>query len=523
MQLLVNHNPVDLEVHPGGVALDLLRGPLGLSGVKEGCREGDCGACTILHGHLQDGRIIYQSVVSCLLPLGDCAGTHLVTIEGLNPAPAATGPFADRHPVTPLQQAFVDQGAIQCGFCTPGLVMALTGWLLNAASWDEEEALLSVAGNICRCTGYLAIRRAIRQVLTRLPDAAAPRLDSLIAAGYLPAWFAAVPAQLAALQPPAAAGAARGTDEPAVPEAAAGIQLDGAGKAAPDADEPALSETAVELRPSAAGAPAPGIIRVAGGTDLFVQKPEALESASLELLSRRPDLGGITVAAGHCRIGGAVTVEELRRSSALATALPGLPHYLRLISSTQIRNRATVAGNLVNASPIGDLTILLLALAAEVELSDNMLSRHLPLRAFYLGYKKLDLQEGELVAAVHFALPGAGDLFNFEKVSRREHLDIASVNSACLLRHNGATVEEVHLSAGGVAPVPLYLERCCAYLRGRELDEAVLTEALRVAGGEIAPMSDVRGTAEYKQLLLGQLLRAHFIRLLPGRFAGEEA
>ena len=463
MRMLINQNTVDLEHPPGWVALDLLRGELGLTGVKEGCREGDCGACTILLGRLHDGCITYRSVVSCLLPIGDCAGKHLVTIEGLN------GPG-----LNPLQQAFVKEGAVQCGFCTPGLILALTAWLLNAPVWDEEEALLSIAGNICRCTGYLAIRRAVRRILAGLPAASAgSRLETLIAAGYLPVWFREAPVHLAALDQPLS---------PAIPGAA---------------------------------------VAVGGGTDLYVQKPARLESAPVELLSERPDLRGIEIQGNWCRIGGGVTVEELRLAPELGAHLPGLAGFLRLVSSTQIRNRATLAGNLVNASPIGDLTIILLALEAEVELHDGAVFRTLPLRRFYLGYKKLARREEELVTAVRFPLPQPGDYFNFEKVSRREHLDIASVNSACLLRMIDGVVEEVHLSAGGVAPIPLCLEKCSAYLRGRELEEATLTEAMRVAGDETAPISDVRGSAEYKRLLLRRLLRVHLTPFLPERRQGR--
>jgi xanthine dehydrogenase small subunit len=460
MYMVVNQNPVDRELNPGQVALDFLRAGLGLTGVKEGCREGDCGACTILLGRTYGEQLIYQSVVSCLLPLGDCAGKHLVTIEGLN-TPA----------LNPVQQAFVDQGAVQCGFCTPGLIVALTGYLLAAENWNEEEALLSIAGNICRCTGYAAIRRAVRQVLAGLPDPAGkPRVELLIGSGYLPPYFAGIPDLLAG-------------------------------------------------RPAGPALPMPGAIAIAGGTDLYVQKPEYLENSPLTLLSARSELRGIGIAEDRCRIGGGTTVEELRLAPELRAILPGLPAFLRLVSSTQIRNRATVAGNLVNASPIGDLTILLLALDAEVELSDGHQSRAIPLRSFYLAYKKMDRQEEELLTAVQFTLPRPGDLFNFEKVGRREYLDIAGVNSACLLRMNGGAVEEVHLSAGGVAPVPLYLAQCCAYLRGRELDAAAITEALRVADGEIVPIDDVRGSADYKRLLLQQLLKAHFIKLLPDRFS----
>lgn len=463
MLMVVNQNRVERHIALGGVTLDFLRTELGLTGVKEGCREGDCGACTVLLGEFTDGRLVYKSVVSCLLPLGDCAGKHLVTIEGLN------GPG-----LNPLQQAFVDQGAIQCGFCTPGLVVALTGWLLTAEAWDLEEAVLAIAGNICRCTGYAAIRRAVRQVLEPLPAAdSAPRLELLVKAGILPDYFTVIPQLLAALPP-------------AIPE------------------------------PTASTAPP---LRVAGGTDLYVQKMHQLESAPVELLSGLPRLAGIHVGTESCRLGGGVTVEQMRRSPELAGLLPRLPEFLKLVSSTQIRNRATIAGNLVNASPIGDLTIMLLALDAGVELAGDAAEREVPLRSFYRGYKQMDLLETELVIAIHFPAPRPGDRFNFEKTSRREHLDIASVNSACLLRLDGDRIDTVHLAAGGVAPVPLYLEGCAAFLRGRTLEHGVLAEALRVADGEIAPIDDVRGTADYKRLLLRQLLTAHFVTLLPERFA----
>lgn len=462
MLMVVNQNRVERQIAPGGVTLDFLRTELGLTGVKEGCREGDCGACTVLLGELQDGRLVYKSVVSCLLPLGDCAGKHLVTIEGLN------GPG-----LNPLQQAFVEQGAIQCGFCTPGLVVALTGYLISAEAWNLDEALLAIAGNICRCTGYAGIRRAVRQLLEPLPAAdSAPRLELLISAGILPDYFTAIPHLLASLPPAAAA--------PAAPAA----------------------------RP----------MRVAGGTDLYVQKAHELESAPVELLSGQARLAGIEVGTESCRLGGAVTVEQMRLSPELSGLLPRLPGFLRLVSSTQIRNRATIAGNLVNASPIGDLTIMFLALDATLELAGGKTKREVPLRSFYRGYKQMDLGEEELVIALRFPAPQPGDLYNFEKTSRREHLDIASVNSACLLRLEGDTIAAVHLAAGGVAPVPLYLERCTAFLRGRALDHGVLAEALRVADGEIAPIDDVRGTADYKRLLLRQLLTAHFVTLLPERF-----
>ena len=506
MQMVINRTPVDLNLHPGRVALDVLRDTLGLKGVKEGCREGDCGACTILLGQLCGEHVAYQAVVSCLLPIGDCAGKHLVTIEGLNPSPLPDHQESSVEPETPgrwtalpplslVQKAFLEQGAIQCGFCTPGLVVAIAGYLLSAESWDEEEAMLSIAGNICRCTGYAAIRRALRQLLVQLPAGNANnRVEKLIVSGFLPGYFRTVPAMLAQCTP--------------APAPLSDLQqLTGRTR-----------RRSVQRRPSPESISFPDQpFLVAGGTDLYVQKTGQLESAPLELLSSRSELHTISITGNWCRIGGGITVEELRLAPELRRILPHLPEYLKLISSTQIRNRATLAGNLINASPIGDLTILLLALGAEVELSDGKRSRRVPLRSFYLGYKKMDRRADELLAAVHFPLPQSGDLFNFEKVGRRIHLDIASVNTACSVRMIDDTVEEMHLSAGGVAPIPLYLEKTCAYLRGRELDAASLAEALRVADSEISPISDVRGGADYKRLLLRQLIKAHFAGFFPER------
>ncbi len=180
-----------------------------------------------------------------------------------------------------------------------------------------------------------------------------------------------------------------------------------------------------------------------------------------------------------------------------------------LMGSLPIRERATIAGNIVNASPIGDMTIMLMALDAELELASDGAARRLPLRAIYLGYKTLDLRPGELVESIRFRRrPGL--LFNFEKVSKRTFLDIASVNSAAAIRVENGVIVEAGLSAGGVAPVPLALEKTEKLLRGRAPDAETAWAAARSAAGEATPIDDVRGSADYKRLLLRQLVLAHF-------------
>jgi xanthine dehydrogenase small subunit len=470
---LLNADERGLPPGAGVVLLDVVRRDLGLTGTKEGCREGDCGACAVLLGTPDGGAIRYAAVCSCLLPAGDVAGRHVVTIEGLN-AP-------DR--LTPVQQALVDGGGIQCGFCTPGLVVALTGHLLSAPRLDEAGALASLAGNLCRCTGYAGIRRAVGLLMERLPDLGPPgneRIARLIDFGAVPEHFRAAPQRLAALASASAPQAALRRDHRVV---------------------------------------------VGGGTDLFVTSAEKLQNRPLRFLGREPELTGISVADGVLSIGAATTVAELTGSPELAARFPTLRGALALFASPLIRNRATVAGNLVNASPIGDLSIALLALGAKVVIQNDEEIRTIELENLYLGYKQLALREGEIVARVEVPLPAAGARFRFEKVSRRRTLDIASVNAALAVVEKDGEIAAARLSAGGVAPVPLLLRETSGALVGRPVSETTVREAAARAAGEIEPISDVRGAVAYKALLLGRLVRACFAALFPDRIAAidEEA
>jgi xanthine dehydrogenase small subunit len=473
---------------PSGLAvLDLLRRERRLPGTREGCREGDCGACLVLLGEPQGAEVRYRPVNSCLLPLGELAGRHLVTIEGLNP-PSGPGPAPA---LNPIQESFVLEGATQCGFCTPGFIVALTGYFLGNDRPDPESAEDAVAGNLCRCTGYASIRRAIARLLEQhraLP--AGPPLERCVGWGIVRPWMREAPARLEALR-----------QEPAgTPPQSVAAQA-GAGTVA--ATAPVL---------------------VAGGTDLFVQRPESLEDAPLVFLSEQ-DLGRTWVRDGRRYLGAMTPMEDL-------CGVPPFAEYLSCVASGPVRHRATVGGNLVNASPIGDFTIMLLALGGVLGIraasgaGGQAALRELPLRDFYRGYKKLDLAEGEVVEWVAFAEPGDAG-FHFEKVGRRRHLDIASVNAAVFLRLDGGRIREACLAAGGVAPVPLLLARASEALRGCEAGPEALPQGLRRALGlaqeEIAPISDVRGSAPYKRRLLKHLLVAAFLRLLPAEFPEETA
>ena len=465
---ILNDTEVRTPLAAGTVLLDFIRRDQRLTGTREGCREGDCGACTVLLGRDVAGTMVYRAVVSCLLPLAEAAGCHVVTIEGLNNAD-----------LTPLQQAIVSEGASQCGFCTPGLVVSLSAFLLHSPALSQDEAVTAIEGNICRCTGYASLRRAIARLLRGIGPqlrSAPDRLTALIELGVLPGYFSSIAARLRKM---------------------AGTQ-----------DAGAVKKKAARI--------------VAGGTDLFVRHGDEAPEKELLLLSRQEGFSGIWPGEGQLFIGAATPVVAMIESPLLAGALPKLARALGRLAAAQVRNQATVGGNIVNASPIGDLSVILLALDARIGLRSEKGNRAMALSEFFLGYKKLALKKGELLAWVSVPLCRDGLAFNFEKVARRRSQDIASVNAAIALEMQGEKITAARVAAGGVAPVPLFLAAASAFLSGKTVAAAVVRDAAAIAGKEIAPISDVRGSAAYKQKLLRRLLCAHFLELFPDAFAPGE-
>jgi len=453
LRLLLNDTIVETDAPSGMAVLDFVREERQLKGTKHACREGDCGACLVLVGTLgDDGVMTYQELTSCLLALGDVAGRHLVTVEGL--ASADPGP---------VQQAIVDEGASQCGFCTPGFVVAMAGYLLTAATYSTDNAMIALAGNLCRCTGYASIRRAMDGLIHDLGPAvenAGNRVATLVTAGVLPGYFSDVKSILA--------------------ELASGAPVS-------NQDGPL----------------------VAGGSDLYVQRLAAIEGTAPRLLLHEIE-PSIWVEGGFINLSATTTAEDLKNSPDVRTTIGEITPFIDLICSQPIRHRATIAGNIVNASPIGDMTIILLAVDADLILARGSETRTLPLREFFLGYKKLGLAEGEIIRTLRFPTARGGGSFNFEKVSKRIYLDIASVNSAAWFRLNGDTIEDAMISAGGVAPIPLRLTATEEWLRGKQATGEIARTAARIAKDEVSPITDVRGSADYKRILLGQLLLAHF-------------
>ena len=459
-EFLLNDQTVSTTESSGLLVLDYLRRLARQTGTKEGCKEGDCGACTVLIGELAGDRVTYKPVTSCLMPLGEVHGKHLVTVEGLN-----------LSRLSPVQQAIVDEGASQCGFCTPGIVVSLTGLAMQEhAELDPASVKVALSGHLCRCTGYRSLKAAGERMREVIGESTG--VESLIASGWLPDDFAGVAQRLQAL---AAAG-----------------------------DDSSVGESAARF--------------IAGGTDLYVQQGEELPEVAVGVLNRgarAQEMRGIERQNGHLRVGALTTFEEFAEHPEVRRRIPEIAQYMFLIASWQIRNRATLGGNVINASPIGDMTVLLLALDARLVLAEGESRRTVAMTSFYKGYKQLDKAPGEILTEIQIPEMAPGTRVNWEKVSKRKCLDIATVNSAVRVRLDKGRVADVGLAVGGVAPIPLELKATAEALLGQRVDRRTVNEALTIAQGEISPISDVRGSADYKRLLTRQLLVAHFTRLFP--------
>ena len=458
IEFILNNKHIKTSEQTGLTLLDFIREDQQLKGTKIGCREGDCGACTVLTGTLQgDETIQYQSITSCISPLGNAQGKHIVTVDGTN--------LKDK--LTTAQQAMTDNYATQCGFCTPGFVVSLTGLALKSTINSYDDGLNAISGNICRCTGYKSIEKATKQVVDSLKKKNATNsIQWLIDNQFIPKYFATIPKRLTKFT--------------------------------------SKNNTAKNSN------------YVAGGTDLYVRYADDLAEKKIHLLAVNKELCGITFYKDNCVIGASTTVTDLMYNNALQVYFPEIQSYLKLVSSEQIRNMSTLAGNFVNASPIGDMTILFLALNCNITLKNNNgRLRTIALKDFYTSYKVYDLQKDEIIINIAFEVPDNSYHFNFEKISKRTHLDIASVNAAISIKTNGGTIENVHMAVGGVAPIPKYLHKTAAFLVNKKINIEVLKEANLVMQEEISPISDVRGSNDYKRLLARQLFFAHFTKLFP--------
>ena len=453
---ILNDETITTEVAPNLVALDYLRQHRSLTGSKQGCKEGDCGACSVILGEFVENSIRYRAVTSCLLPMGELHGKHLVSIEGIN-----------LEDLSPIQKSMVECGGTQCGYCTPGFVVAMTAGLMDESiPLDDSGADYAISGNLCRCTGYRSIKEAGRTAIAEIESEIVdrPRIEALCESGVLPLYFREIPTRLRAIPP---------------------AKIDSPNKAP----------------------------FIAGGTDLFVQQGEELPRIRATLLNTAPP-EPIRVENSYVVVDARETFESFGRHPAIRECIPSIAEYNDAIASWPIRERATLGGNICNASPIADMTTLLLAMESELLISGPDSERWLPLSNFYLGYKRLAKTPEERVTLVRFPQREAGAFINWEKVSKRRVLDIATVNSAAKIRIENGRIASATLALGGVAATPLVLSDASEKLVGLPLDIDSIGTVIDSAQNEFKPISDVRGDASYKRLLARQLLWAHFQKII---------
>ena len=446
------------DVDPNMTVLIYLREVLGRTGTKEGCAEGDCGACTVVLAELADGGIRYRAVNSCIQFLPTLDGKQLITVESLKQADGSL------HPV---QRAMVDCHASQCGFCTPGFVMSLFALFKSEDNPSRRQIDDALAGNLCRCTGYRPIVDAAVQMY-RHPEA-----------------------------PP--------NGEPEAIERLRAVQRHGGLRLARRYFAPAdIGELAALTRQH------PDACLLAGGTDvgLWVTK-ELRRLDQIIYLGNVAELQRIEVAGGQIEIGAAVTLTDAEE--VLAAHYPDLGELFRRFASPPIRNVATLGGNVANASPIGDSMPALIVLGATLVLRRGDATREMALDRFYKGTRKTALRPGEFVERIRVPVATPARRFRTYKVSKRLDQDISAVCGAYCLALQDDRVDDIRVCYGGMADTPKPASHCQQALVGKPWTEETVTAALPALDRDYAPITDMRASAKYRRLVARNLLRRFFL------------
>jgi xanthine dehydrogenase small subunit len=499
---------------------EFLRGRQRLTGTKVVCAEGDCGACAVLVGRLtpEGSRLAYAAVTSCIQFMFQLDCAHVVTIEGLSPngwhahaavnhtdaqeadrvgmsssRPAEHGHAQSTSAVSerdngvamapspllnPIQQAMVTCHGAQCGFCTPGFVVSLYDLMHDGRPVDSHAVRRALVGNLCRCTGYDSIIRAALET----DRAALQPIEALYPSDAI----------IAALAPALA-------DE---------VQI--------RADQrhfykPTTIEQAIAFR-----AKNPDCAIVSGATDVGVQRNKGVRQlvSVISTVGISP-LRNVEHDSGSLRIGAGVTLTELERAT--ADVLPELSRFLAWFGSPLIKNAGTLAGNVVNASPIGDTIPALFVLGAQLEIAGPSGKRSVPIEQFCVGYRRTILTDAEILTAIRIPLPAPGEIFKLYKISRRKDLDIASFGAAIWMRRTGGRIDDLRIAYGGVGPTVLRMARTEAVLRGRVGSLELFEAAALIAREEVTPLTDVRGSADYRRALAGNVLLRFCHELENGR------
>ncbi|MDA8125806.1 MAG: FAD binding domain-containing protein [Deltaproteobacteria bacterium] len=477
IRFILNGRPQAVETDPDRRVVDLLREGLQCTGTKEGCGSGECGACTIL----VDG----ESRLACLMVAAQLEGRQVTTIEGL----------ADGQDLHPLQKAFVECGAVQCGFCTPGMILSAAALLTEKPAPTREEIREGLSGNLCRCTGYQKIVDAVEAAAPLLHQDAAPT-PGKPAPGSSGRQGILLPERSAGEGDPARA-------LPGLRTAARSGQPKGGATAGRSVF---LPESLAELWSCLDKEPGAAVF--AGGTDLFVLLRAGRRTVpALIGLERIAELQAIREEGEFLWIGAGATHGRLLAEARIGETLPVLARALRTLGSPQIRHMGTLGGNLCTASPAGDALPPLYVLDAELVLRSSKGERRLPIKEFITGPGKTRLSEGEILTEVRVRKPAAFNVQHFEKIGQRKALACSVASLSALVRISEAgKIEAVRLAWGSVGETVVTAPLVEALLTGRQSAPGLWTEAAALARQSVSPIEDLRATAAYRRAVSGNLL-----------------
>lgn len=465
---ILNSETVSLkDFRPTETLLDYLRLRRKLTGTKEGCAEGDCGACTVLVGRLLDGSLRYESVNACIRFLGSLHGTHIVTVEHL---------AAKDGTLHPVQQAMVDFHGSQCGFCTPGFVMSLYGLWLSTEKPSRAAIEKALQGNLCRCTGYEPIIRAAEQVAAARPSALFDPLERD---------RSNISSRLWGMQVNETITVAKGDERTIIPAS--------------------LSDFVV------AYAAEPKATIVAGSTDVGLWVTKQMRTLNTVIfINNLAELQNVNVDETGIRLGAGVTYTHAFET--IARHFPPFGRLIDRIGGQQVRNMGTIGGNIANGSPIGDTPPALIALGATVTLRSTAGSRTLPLEDYFIDYGKQDRLSGEFVEKLFIPLPTTESHYAVYKISKRRDEDISALCAAFnLTLADDGTVADIRLAFGGMAGTPKRAAHLEAALTGKAWTQDTIDEARHALDDDFSPLTDWRATAEYRQLTAKNLLTRFFL------------
>ncbi|QDZ11132.1 xanthine dehydrogenase small subunit [Devosia ginsengisoli] len=466
IRFILNDEEITLsDVKPDTTLLDWLRLERRLRGSKEGCAEGDCGACTVLVGRLMDDEIIYDSVTACIRFVGSLHGTHVVTIEHLR------GKDGHLHPV---QQAMVDHHGSQCGFCTPGFVMSLYGLWMRDPDPSQVAIEKALQGNLCRCTGYAPIIRAGKAISSYgWPEGDPLRVERI-----------ALKQKIRTISDGRRVELGEGADRIIVPGS--------------------LDDFAAvyEANPTAT--------IVNGSTDVGLWVTKFMRAIGpVIFINHLEELKRITVTDSDVRFHAGVSYSEAL--PVVAANFPDMGELWNRIAGEQIRNMGTIGGNIANGSPIGDTPPPFIALGATLQLRKGAQRREIALEDYFLAYGKQDRQPGEFVESVSIPLLPDGEKFACYKISKRREEDISALCGAFRVSIKDGMVSSVRIAFGGMAATPKRAKAVEAALVGKPWTQATVDTAVAAFAEDYQPISDMRASADYRLLTAQNLLKRFFL------------